>query len=205
MSEESAHKTFTRPQFSAAECAELLARVWGVVVAGPEALQPLPSYDDQNFAVTGLGGTRHVLKLFHAEEKEATMELQDAVMRRLREAGVAAPFAVPTRAGASWARERGHLARLLEWVPGEDWCKMDLPGKLAAMQQVGEVSTRRSSFWCAHVPGQLNGRMDAALRDVRTAGGAERRRWVWRTSDVLLLCHYRPSVAGRLRPAAGGV
>lgn len=39
--------------------------------------------------------------------------------------------------------------------------------------------------------------MDAALRDVRTAGGAERRRWVWRTSDVGLLRHYRPSVARR--------
>ncbi len=39
--------------------------------------------------------------------------------------------------------------------------------------------------------------MDAALREVRTAGGAERRRWVWRTSDVLLLRHYRPSVARR--------
>jgi Ser/Thr protein kinase RdoA (MazF antagonist) len=43
--------------------------------------------------------------------------------------------------------------------------------------------------------------MDAALRDVRTAGGAERRRWVWRTSDALLLRPYRPSVVRRQSPA----
>jgi hypothetical protein len=80
-----------------------------------------------------------VLKLFHAEEREATMELQDAVMTRLREVRVSAPFAVPSREGRSWVRERGHLGRLLEWVQGEDWCRMDLPRKMAAMGQVGEV------------------------------------------------------------------
>lgn len=135
-----APKTFTRPEFSAEECVELLQRVWGVAVAGAAALRALPSYDDQNFAVEDADGARHVLKLFHAEEREATMELQDAVMERLRAAGVAAPFAVRTRAGATWAQERGHLCRLLEWVPGEDWCRMDLAGKLAAMEDVGEVS-----------------------------------------------------------------
>ena len=72
---------------------------------------------------------------------------------------------------------------------------MVLPAKLAAMEQVGEVSPRASKF--ASHTSQLNGRMDAALRDVRTAGGAERRQWVWRTSDVLLLRHYRPSVVRR--------
>ncbi len=182
MSEEGPPKTYTRPHFTAEQCVELLSRVWGV--ARVADLKALPSYDDQNFAVRSETGRRFVLKAFHAEEREETMELQDAVMERLRGAGVTAPFALATVAGKSHHREEGHVCRLLEWVPGEDWCTMSLEAKLAAMRQVGE----------------LNGRMDAALRDVRTAGGAERRQWVWRTSDVLLLKHYRWSVAKRQSP-----
>jgi Ser/Thr protein kinase RdoA (MazF antagonist) len=179
VAEMDAPKTFTRPTFSASECVSLLQREWGLSAADESCLKPLPSYDDQNFALSC--GSKYVLKIFHLEEKDATMELQDAVMARLREAAVTAPFARSTIRGESFVRERGHLVRLLEWVPGEDWCTMDLEHKLAAMTKVGE----------------LNGRIDAALCDVRTKGGAELRQWVWRTSDVALLAHYRWAIAKR--------
>lgn len=157
-----APKTYTRPEFSAEEALELLQSFWGVRAA---KVKSLPSYDDQNFAVLLQEDAKepsYVLKLFHKEEKESTLELQTLVMNRLAEVGVCAPRHVSLVDESAFKRIRGHLGRLLKWVPGNDWCSLDLQDKMSLMFAVGE----------------LNGHVDAALRETRSEGGAEHREWV---------------------------
>lgn len=175
-------KTYTRPTFTEADCRRIVKEQWGIVI---EKCKPLPSYDDQNYAVVSEQGTKYVVKAFHLEEREEVMELQDGVMERLRKAGVNAPYAVKSVRGETHVRERGHLMRVLEWVEGEDWAGLEEGQKLA----LGEAL------------GALAGRIDAALAGWRSQGGAEERQWVWRTSDAGLLRHYRDSVAARQSPA----
>lgn len=87
-------------------------------------LAPLPSERDQNYAVTLPDGRRRVLKIAHPEEDPAVLELQDTVLRRLRDGRTGFEFPVPLEtvdgervATVEW--DGGvHRVRLMTWVPG---------------------------------------------------------------------------------------
>src|SRR6185369_10823335 len=75
-------------------------------------------------------GDRFVLKIAHAEETEATLDLQHRALERIaeREPTLALPRLLRSRAGRELetvSAEDGtvHLARVLTWVPGREWAR----------------------------------------------------------------------------------
>jgi 4-aminobutyrate aminotransferase-like enzyme/Ser/Thr protein kinase RdoA (MazF antagonist) len=118
-----------RPTFSAAEVVNLALEHYGLEVRA----EPLPSYIDQNFLLTDAAGGRHVCKLANASTSGEALDLEHAVMARLRAADppVPCPEVVLTLEGATWwtapTSKGHHLVRLMTHLPGQ--LMVDLPSK----------------------------------------------------------------------------
>ena len=100
------------PKFSEADAALLAAELFAI--HGDAA--PLPSERDQNFRI----GDGHVLKIANAGESREFLLLQHEALARLRQSagGLEWPRIVLSRGGAEIVESRGHLVRMLTWVPG---------------------------------------------------------------------------------------
>ncbi len=113
--------TFRQPGFAASDAEDIAARRFGK----RGAVRRLSSERDQNFLVRFADGGRGVLKISHAGEERAILELQHLALRRLAERapGVALPKVLLAVDGAELVELTGsegetHYARLLSWVPG---------------------------------------------------------------------------------------
>ncbi len=89
----------------------------------------LDGESDLNFRVDTDSGERFVLKLHHPSSDIAELEMQNQILRHLREAriGISAPVPLPSRSGAliadaDWGGER-RSTRLLTWVHGTPWAE----------------------------------------------------------------------------------
>jgi 4-aminobutyrate aminotransferase-like enzyme/Ser/Thr protein kinase RdoA (MazF antagonist) len=111
------------PAFTAEEARRIAAEVFGVSAGAVEAL---PGEHDANFLLRTDGGEPLVLKLSHAGEERAVLEMQAAALEQLavRAPELALPRVRPAPDGARIATAAGadgseHLARLLTYVPGK--------------------------------------------------------------------------------------
>ncbi|CAK6442364.1 unnamed protein product [Pipistrellus nathusii] len=120
-----------KPAFSEAQARALVEAEFGLRVS---EVQPLPSYDDQNFRVRvpragdAGGPSEFVLKISNAEASRTPglIEVQSHVIAFLHQAGFPTASVWPARSGRitslvsvdCGSRTRSHLVRLLTFLPG---------------------------------------------------------------------------------------
>ena len=165
-----------KPQFTISEAEDLAAALYGL----PVAAQARPSYSDQNFYVETKAGEAFLLKMAHAAEDRAVLDMQQAALRYLAEHHPEIPCQrlCSTLSGEGMTVVTGH-----DGVPHLVWMVTYLPGKLFAQVK-------------PHAPGLLHdlgtqmGRIDAALADF--SHPAMHRTLVWDLKHVATL---RPHLA----------
>ncbi len=144
------------PAFSADDARGLLVRLYSIQA---EAVAPLPSERDQNFAVTTEEGEPFVLKIANRAENPAFLDCQNRAMMhihaRLRPPVNApvCPLVAPTPDGEYMPLVRGedgesYIVRLLTYVPGAPLAEVK-PHSAHLLTSLGE----------------LLGRLDTALAD----------------------------------------
>ncbi len=123
---------------------------------------PLPGEWDRNFLLSGESGPVAVLKVSHAAQERAWLEVENSVLDRLSEhlPGVAFPRVLRTAAGEgvlelSDGEGRPHFARLLAYVPGTLYAHAKPHGR-TLLRSLGDA--------LAHVDLALEGFSHAALR-----------------------------------------
>ncbi|XP_072409371.1 hydroxylysine kinase-like [Chiloscyllium punctatum] len=121
-----------KPLLTEAQAVELVERLYGLKVS---SVQPMPSYDDQNFhilvsenQVTKDHSQSYTLKVMNAGESEDAdlIEAQTRAMIFLSEKGFPTPTPIPTIDGKIMSLEtieqgnehRQHMIRLLTYLPG---------------------------------------------------------------------------------------
>lgn len=136
-----------KPNFSQSQVDELVKRLFGLT---PLKLQPLPSYDDQNFYVAVSGGGEYVLKIMNVEDSKNPdlIELQTFAMSFLHQNGLPAQTALPTTSGqllsleeidCGYGRQK-YIVRLLTYLPGTTISKVPLTPEL--LYEVGKIAAR---------------------------------------------------------------
>lgn len=102
------------PRFSIREANELARQHYGLDLVAKE----VPSYRDQNFALSGESGPRYVLKFANSDEERGALEARLAALEHLHRR---LPCAFPREAGLGAApliKVDAYWMRLLTWVPG---------------------------------------------------------------------------------------
>ena len=150
-----------RPPFSAAAARRLVEARYGLRV---KSIQPLPSELDRNFRITSDRGA-FVFKIAHSSVTRAVLELQNATLRHLGDAGLPFPALMDDRAGNSIidiASDAGdpYRARLLRYIDGvplsdyqphSDALLRDIGRRLgemsAAMQSLRHTEKRLAYRW----------------------------------------------------------
>lgn len=155
-----------RPDFTSQAVAALVQAHYGLPVTA-DKLQELPGERDQNFRLRAASGEQYVLKIAHAAEEAALLQLQQQVLAWLAPY-VPCPQVVPTPAGATLLTLPDpagipHLVRLLTYLPGKP---------------LGQYRPH-SPHLLRHL-GHTLGRMDAALAEFpRPAQAAAQRYLAW--------------------------
>ncbi|HEY6223770.1 MAG TPA: aminotransferase class III-fold pyridoxal phosphate-dependent enzyme, partial [Gemmatimonadales bacterium] len=169
--------TFRQPAFSPAEAEEILSRRFG----GAGNVRPLPSERDQNFLVRFADGRRAVLKISHAGEERAILELQHQALKWLAERapGVAVPRVLPATDGteildATGSEGEAHYLRLLSWINGATLAEvrphtpelLESLGRVIAQVDVGlegldAAAARRPLKWDLARAGWIREHIDA--------------------------------------------
>jgi 4-aminobutyrate aminotransferase-like enzyme/Ser/Thr protein kinase RdoA (MazF antagonist) len=132
---------FRRPVLGLEDAARLAQRHFGL----NGACRELPSERDRNFLITSAGGERVVLKIAHADDTAAVLDLQHRALERIAERApmLSMPRVVPSQAGREMEQIEagdgaGHLARVLTWVPGRPWAEVS-PHSAELLQSLGSV------------------------------------------------------------------
>ena len=132
---------FRRPVVGLEDAVRLAQQHFGLTGACRE----LPSERDRNFRITSAGGERVVLKIAHADDTAAVLDLQHRALERIAERApmLSMPRVVPSRGGREMEQiEAGdgaaHLARVLTWVPGRPWAEVS-PHSAELLQSLGSV------------------------------------------------------------------
>lgn len=121
---------------------EAAARIADRYFDRPGSAVELPSDRDRNFRITGIDGVRAVLKVAHASEDPAVLELENALLTRASEAGIPVPHLIgPHQALIEAEDGRQHLARLISWCEGETLATVQ-PVTEALLVDLGEVLGR---------------------------------------------------------------
>ena len=111
-----------RPGFTPQAAAALVQTHYGLPVTA-DKIEELPGERDQNFRLRTASGAQYVLKIAHAAEEVALLQLQQQVLAWLAP-HVPCPQVVPTPAGATLLTlptpaGTPHLVRLLTYLPGK--------------------------------------------------------------------------------------
>lgn len=145
-------QAFAKPAFSEAQACALVESEFGFQVS---EIQPLPSYDDQNFRVrvsrTGdaAGGpTEYVLKISNTESSKTPdlIEVQSHVAMFLHEAGFPTASVCRPKGGGvtslvsvdSGSRTKSHVVRLLTFLPGRPVAEVPVGPRL--LYEIGRLA-----------------------------------------------------------------
>lgn len=87
-----------QPAFSHSQVTEIIKRLFDLTLS---KIQPLPSYDDQNFHVVTDDGVDYVLKIMNSEDSKNfdLIDVQTYAMSFLHQNGLPTQTAVPTTTG----------------------------------------------------------------------------------------------------------
>lgn len=131
------------PNVDPAALGRFLAEKFGLT----GTLSSLPGERDRNYRLDAADGSRYVVKVAHADEDPATIDLQHAALTRIadRAPDVTMPRVVPARSGGSIERfgieGRDHLVRVLTWVAGVPLATVR-PKARPALWSLGELLGR---------------------------------------------------------------
>jgi len=132
--------TFETPSLSLAEAEALAARRFGL----QGTASPLPGERDRNVLITTADGHRAVLKVSHAGEDRAPLDLQHAALDHLAGSttGLLVPPVLRTGDGADIVTEviagHPHLVRCLGWIEGRTLAEAS-PHDEALLHSLGEA------------------------------------------------------------------
>ncbi|XP_019495790.1 PREDICTED: hydroxylysine kinase isoform X1 [Hipposideros armiger] len=147
-------QAFAKPTFSEAQACALVESVFGLKVS---KIQPLPSYDDQNFHIcisrakdTTDGPTEYVLKVSNTESSKTPdlIEVQSHIILFLRAAGFPTASVCRTKADNvtslvsvdSGSEVRSYLVRLLTYLPGRPIAEIPISPQL--LYEIGRLAAK---------------------------------------------------------------
>ncbi|XP_006888430.1 PREDICTED: hydroxylysine kinase [Elephantulus edwardii] len=178
----------TKPAFSEIQASALVESIFGLKTS---ELQPLPSYDDQNFHVhisrtkdTTDGPTEYVLKISNTESSKnpELVEVQTHIILFLREAGFPTASICRTKGDNitslvsidNGSEIKSYLVRLMTYLPG---------------RRVAEISVCPQLLYEI---GRLAARMDKALEKFHhpNLSSLHRENFIWNLKNVPLLEKY---------------
>ncbi|XP_023350536.1 hydroxylysine kinase isoform X2 [Sarcophilus harrisii] len=176
-------QALTKPAFSELQASALVESVFGLKVA---KIQPLPSYDDQNFHLHVLSGDprEYVLKVNNTESSRNAdlIEVQSRVMMFLQAEGFPTATVHPTKGGSltslmsldSGSETKSYLLRLFTYLPGRPIAQVPVTPKL--LYEVGKLAAQ----------------MDRSLEKFRhpKIGSLHRGDFIWNLRNVPLLEKY---------------
>ncbi|XP_068927505.1 hydroxylysine kinase [Petaurus breviceps papuanus] len=147
-------QALTKPSFSELQASALVESVFGLKVT---KIQPLPSYDDQNFHVqvpraTEMSGgpLEYVLKVNNTESSKNSdlVEVQSHIMMFLKAEGFPTATVHPTKGGSltslmsidSGSETNSYLVRLFTYLPGRPIAQVPITPKL--LYEVGRLAAQ---------------------------------------------------------------
>ncbi|XP_078305261.1 hydroxylysine kinase isoform X2 [Panthera onca] len=145
-------QALTKPAFSETQASALVESVFGLKVS---KIQPLPSYDDQNFHVcvsrtkdTTDGPTEYVLKISNTESSKTPelIEVQSHIIMFLRAAGFPTASVCRTKGDNltslvsidSGSEIASYLVRLLTYLPGRPIAEIPISPQL--LYEIGRLA-----------------------------------------------------------------
>lgn len=170
-----------QPAFSHSQVTEIIKRLFDLTLS---KIQPLPSYDDQNFHVVTDDGVDYVLKIMNSEDSKNfdLIDVQTYAMSFLHQNGLPTQTAVPTTTGQLLTLEeidcgyglQKYLVRLLTYLPGTMICKVTVTPQLL------------------YETGRIGATMDQILLklDHPHIGEIERKDFRWSLSSIHVLDQY---------------
>ncbi|KAJ8790233.1 hypothetical protein J1605_021310 [Eschrichtius robustus] len=147
-------QALTKPTFSEVQASALVESVFGLKVS---KIQPLPSYDDQNFHVcisrtkdTTDGPNEYVLKISNSESSKTPdlIEVQSHIIIFLRAAGFPTASVCRTKGDNitslmsvdSGSEIKSYLVRLLTYLPGRPIAEIPISPQL--LYEIGRVAAK---------------------------------------------------------------
>ncbi|XP_060709871.1 hydroxylysine kinase-like [Hemiscyllium ocellatum] len=177
-----------KPSLTEAQAVELVERLYGLKVS---SVQPMPSYDDQNFhilvsedQVTRDPSQSYVLKVMNTGDSEDAdlIEAQTQAMIFLSEKGFPSPTPIPTIDGKIMSLEtigcgvqsKAHMVRLLTYLPGRPLSEMPIGPQIL------------------YKAGQTLARMNEVLAEFQHPfrKSLQRPDFLWKLSNIHLLNKY---------------
>ncbi|XP_028850074.1 hydroxylysine kinase-like [Denticeps clupeoides] len=177
----------SKPNLSESQVSEVVKHLYGLTVS---KIQPLPSYDDQNFCVRVDEHGEYVLKIVNSTDSLNTtvLEIQTHAMNFLHQRGVPAQTAIPTCSGQLMTLldidcgfgTQKYMVRLLTYLSGTVMAK--IPSSPHILYEVGKMAAT----------------MDRAFQEMEHPhlGVLQREGFIWSLSNVPLLEHYLPLLDG---------
>lgn len=181
-------QAFTKPTFTEVQASALVESVFGFKVS---KIQPLPSYDDQNFHVrisrtkdTTDDPVNYVLKISNTESSKTPdlIEMQNHIIMFLRAAGFPTASVCPTKADNTislvsidnGSEIKNYLVRMLTYLPGRPIAEVAI-----SHQQLYEV-------------GRLAAQLDKTLEEFHhpKLHLLHRENFIWNLKNVPLLEKY---------------
>ncbi|XP_020831662.1 hydroxylysine kinase isoform X3 [Phascolarctos cinereus] len=147
-------QTLIKPALSELQASELVESVFGLKVT---KIQPLPSYDDQNFLVhvprapeTSGDPLKYVLKVNNTESSKNAdlVEVQSRIMMFLKAEGFPTATVHPTKGGSltslmtidNGSDTTSYLVRLFSFLPGKPIAQVPVTPKL--LYEVGKLAAQ---------------------------------------------------------------
>ncbi|XP_058914156.1 hydroxylysine kinase isoform X5 [Kogia breviceps] len=147
-------QALTKPTFSEVQASSIVESVFGLKVS---KIQPLPSYDDQNFHVcisrtkdTTDGPSEYVLKISNSESSKTPdlIEVQSHIIIFLRAAGFPTASMCRTKGDNitslmsvdSGSEIKSYLVRLLTYLPGRPIAEIPMSPQL--LYEIGRVAAK---------------------------------------------------------------
>ncbi|KAM5291752.1 hydroxylysine kinase [Ctenodactylus gundi] len=147
-------QVLAKPTFTEEQASALVESVFGLKVY---KIQPLPSYDDQNFHVhvsrtkdTADGPTEYVLKISNTEASKNPdlTEVQNHIIMFLRAAGFPTPSVCHTKGNNTislmsmdnGSKIKSHLVRLLTYLPGRPIAEVPIRPQL--LHEIGRLAAQ---------------------------------------------------------------
>ncbi|XP_054944131.1 hydroxylysine kinase isoform X2 [Physeter macrocephalus] len=147
-------QALTKPTFSEVQASALVESVFGLKVS---KIQPLPSYDDQNFHVcisrtkdTTDGPSEYVLKISNSESSKTPdlIDVQSHIIIFLRAAGFPTASMCRTKGDNitslmsvdSGSEIKSYLVRLLTYLPGRPIAEIPMSPQL--LYEIGRVAAK---------------------------------------------------------------
>ncbi|XP_036047765.1 hydroxylysine kinase isoform X1 [Onychomys torridus] len=186
-------RAFTKPTFTEVQASALVESVFGFKVS---KIQPLPSYDDQNFHVhisrtkdTTDDPVDYVLKISNTESSQIPdlIEMQNHIIMFLREAGFPTASVCRTKGDNtislvsidSGSETKSYLVRMLTYLPGRPIAEVAI-----SHQQLYEI-------------GRLAAQLDKALEKFHhpKLNLLHRENFIWNLKNVPLLEKYMDALS----------